>query len=416
MRGAGLNGSMSTGGSAVAPGRRDALLGLLLVLLTCALLFQARAWQPGSMFDGHDNVQIAEAQAWWNGRLSLPEYRWDTALVDDRAYSHFPPMYSFLAAVVVPFCAGVPYWLVLLLIVLPVPLLAYRLFLILTGSPAASALIAIGFVCGTSIWPVIDQVLRVGNPYFVNPLLGTIGTLIILAEYFGRRRMWLAGGGLVVAALSRQLTLAWLIPLAWLAVRNMSGNQRRRGLVATAVAGLVVLGVIACMNTLKYGQPLDSGYMRIYTEDHNHPFVRDARKFGLFSVRFVPRNLYYANVGLPKIQHFRRAEGTGWRLQPHVNGAGIWWTTPLLLWFLIDFRRITRDGRSFPLLAAAGVIYAALMCFHNTGYAQPGFNRFSLDYLPALFAMIAPHCLAGRRKWISLAMIGWSVVYFRWLI
>ena len=105
-----------------------------------------------------------------------------------------------------------------------------------------------------------------------------------------------------------------------------------------------------------------------------------------------------------------------YHLRPNFDGTGIWWTTPLLLWLLVELRRILADPAARGLLVAAVLIYAALLFFHATGADQRGYNRFSLDYLPALFAVIVPTCFRGRRRWLSLAMILWSVVYFRCLI
>ena len=386
-------------------------VGLVFVLLICAALFQARAWQPYKVFAGKDNVQIAEAQSWWLGRLHLPERWFDTALVEDRAYSHFPPLFSFLAATVVPVFDGVPQWLVFLIIVVPVPVLAFRLFWVRTGLTFPSIVLTVALVCGTSLWPIIDRTLRGGEPYFVNHTLATIGLCIFLTEYFGRRRAWLAGGGLVVAALSRQLTFVYALPLV---VMTWKGADRSRGrLFPVAGSCLLIVMTVMGANALKFGHPLDNGYMRIY-EGRSDALASFAHEHGLFSVRFLPKNLYYATVGLPKVEQEQNAIWPDFK--PNPWGTGILWTTPLLLWLVIDFRRVWRERRNRPLMIAVAAIFAALMCFHTTGYAQRGFNRFSLDYVPALLALLAPVSMKPGRRWISVAMVAWSVVYFRWLI
>ena len=97
-------------------------------------------------------------------------------------------------------------------------------------------------------------------------------------------------------------------------------------------------------------------------------------------------------------------------------GTGIWWTTPLLLWVIVGFPQLLRDGSSAVMLLSAGVVYGLLMFWHGTGAVQRGFNRYSLDYIPVILVLVAPLCCRGRRRWVSIAMIGWSVVYFRILI
>ena len=67
-------------------------------------------------------------------------------------------------------------------------------------------------------------------------------------------------------------------------------------------------------------------------------------------------------------------------------------------------------------LGAACAVIAVLLLFHNTGWEQLGFNRFSLDYIPVLLALGAPRAVTGRWRWLSAVMIAWSVYYFRFLI
>jgi len=381
------------------------------VLLIGAVLVRPQAWSPTKVFNGRDNVQIAEAQSWWFGRLHLPERRFDTASVGGQAYSHFPPLFSFMAALIVPFYAGVPQWLVWLIVVIPIPVFAYRLFWIRTGSVLAGVVLAIGLVCGTSVWPVIDRALQGGAPYFVNHALATTGLCILLAEYFGPRRPWVVGAGLVLAALSRQMTIAYALPLLWM----VRGGAIRSGRSFWPVGGafVLVVAILAGSNALKFGHPLDSGYIRIY-EGRDDALASFAHRHGLFSLHFVPKNLYYALLGLPEVEQGDRVYFP--KVEPSAWGTGILWTTPLLFWLAVDFRRVFRDRRNWPLLAASGMVFAVLMCFHTTGYTQRGFNRFSLDYLPVLLAMLAPLCMKRERRWISVAMVVWSVVYFRWLI
>ena len=64
------------------------------------------------------------------------------------------------------------------------------------------------------------------------------------------------------------------------------------------------------------------------------------------------------------------------------------------------------------MLAVVGL----LMFWHATGAYQRGYNRYSLDYLPALLALIAPYAIVGWRRWVTLAMIAWSLIYFQVLL
>ena len=388
-------------------------------------------YRPGQVFTITENIQIAEGQGWWAGRLDLPERKWDSALFEGRVFSHFPPMFSFLAALVTPVFHGVPHWFIVLAIVLPIPLLAYALSLRLLHSAFWSAALAMGLVCGTSALPVLEKALRGASPYAVNQVLALSGLLIFLCEYFGRRRVWVAGVGVLIAAWSRQMTLAYLLPFVWMSMRSDSTLTpvplpvRERGshalgshylkVRAVGIAFIVFLaiGVPMGLNWLKFGSPLESGYRYVYEGRTEDAFTRDARSHGLFSPWYVPRNLYYANLGFPEFHGIERGKDREWHVTPNHWGTGIWWTTPLLIYIFLDWRRIVGGARERMLLIAAGLAYIGLMLYHSTGYDQRGFNRYSLDYLPALFALAAPACVTTpRRKILTAGMIAWSVFYF----
>lgn len=398
------------------PARGAAWIGLAVALAAFFGLCEAKLWRPDASFGFRDNTQIGEAQAWLKGRTTLPSRAHDTALVDGRVYSHFPPMFTFVAVAALWLLGGVPHWLIVVLVALPVPVLAYVLFLRRTGSAKWAALLAIGLTLGTSAYPVLDKAIRGANPYYVNQLLGTIGVLILLIEYFGRRRVWVAGIGLIIASLARQLTICYALPLAVMAWSVQPGQRRAGRIAALALVGLITAGVPMVMNTIKFGHPFDSGYMYLYNDRPEDDFSRDARQYGIFSAHYVPRNLYYANLGLPRVHRIEMAGEMETHLRPNRMGTGIWWTTPLLLLLLTDLGRITRAARERYLLIAACLTFAALMFYHSTGAAQRGFNRYSLDYLPVLLALVAGSCRVGWRAWVSPVLVAWSVVYFRFII
>ncbi|MEK7731409.1 MAG: hypothetical protein AAB363_06085, partial [Planctomycetota bacterium] len=222
--------------------------------------------------------------------------------------------------------------------------------------------------------------------------------------------------GLIVAALSRQLTLAYAIPFVWAASQQDGERPSAGKLAAVVLSGAIAVGLPLALNTLKYGHPLDSGYMYIYNDRPEDGFSRDARTYGLFSAHYVPRNLYYANIGLPKLYRIEIEGAQRSFLRPNIWGTGVWWTTPLLLWVFVELRRLWREPADRVVLLGAALANAALLFYHSTGYQQRGFNRYSLDYVPALLALVAPTCFIGWRRWVSLGMVGWSFVYFRWLI
>jgi hypothetical protein len=395
--------------------RREVFLSGLLVLIAFLTLNQARLWNPQRTITIQENVQVAEAQAWWVGRLDLPERKWDTALKDGRVYSYFPPMFTLLSAAIVGFCPdGVPHVALVILVVL-VPLLGYMLFYQATGSARWGMVLAVGFMAGSSVWPELDLTLVTAKPYHVNHTLATIGLLIILIDYFGPRRVWLAGIGLFIAATSRQLTVMFAIPILYMAWTHAPRTQRWRRLGIAACFGAAVVVVSLGLNAIKFGHPLVTGY-QLNHQGRDDIFAREARAHGILSPHWVPRNLYYTNVGLPQIHQILDAGEAKTILRPNNMGTGIWWMTPLLLWFWVDLRRIVQRRESLPILLGVLAVFGLLMFWHATGADQRGYNRYSLDYLPALLVLIAPHAIVGWRRWVTLAMIAWSLIYFHVLL
>lgn len=406
---------MATRANGAHSWRTHCLAAVAVVVVSLGLV-EARLWRPDVVFDSRHNVQIAEAEAWLNGELHLPQRYWDTAVQDGRVYSHFPILFTAMAASVVPWFHGVPHWFMVLLVVLPLPLCAYVLCWRVTGSPVWGVVLAIGLVCGTSVLPVMRQTLRGGGAYFPNHALAVLGLLILLIELHGRGRVAVAGLGLLMATMARQMTAAFAIPLFWLALRDQRDGSRRGRVITLTLVLVVVAGVPMAVNTLKFGHPLETGYMLIYEGRTDDSYALDAHTHGLFSASFIPRNLWYMNLGFPRLHRIEMAGRPEYHVRPNTQGTGIWWTTPLLIWVFVDFRRLINDPRARSLMIASATVCAALMFFHATGSEQRGYNRFSLDFMPALFCLIRPECFVGRRGWISLGMIAWSVLYFRWLI
>ena len=89
---------------------------------------------------------------------------------------------------------------------------------------------------------------------------------------------------------------------------------------------------------------------------------------------------------------------------------------PLLLFLFVDARRILKDPHKAALLLGAASVFGLLMFWHATGAMQRGYNRYSLDYLPALLVLIAPLAIEGRRRWVTVGLIACGVLYFEVLL
>ncbi|MEE9294555.1 MAG: hypothetical protein V3W34_06310, partial [Phycisphaerae bacterium] len=293
---------------------RDRLIGLavLYVLFFAAFFDHARLWQPGRLLQW-DSHHVAEAKSWLNGRADLPARIWDTAVIDGRFFNVFPPMMTFVSAVcLLASPEGVPFTVLSALFVLPIPGLAYLLFLRRCATVVGAVVMACIFVLGTSEFLIIWRVTQSAKACQLNNAVTQLGLLIFLIDYYGRRRFWLGGMGLLVMGWARFTMLAFLVPYLW----GLRERAWSKGLLGGAAFCVVLLAVPAVVNTVRFGHPLEIGFQQIYQGRQDDPadwLARDGGK-ALFSIRYVPRNLYWMNLGFPEITRHR----AGWRWKPSV--------------------------------------------------------------------------------------------------
>ncbi len=377
------------------------------------------------------NPAFLEGLSWWHGSLSLPQRLWDTAYVPEtgEVYNVFPPLQSligFLATAPqrsVADLGQVPemHILPLVLFGLPLPLVGYLVFHRRTGSCFWGAVLTLGWLGGTAILPCI-HLARDDGVHHINHLLSQVGLLLLAGELLGRRRIWVAVVGLLIAAWSRQLTGVFalaLLAVAWQgasseSVRSLWSAPRIRRLAITAAAVAATAAVPLGLNWAKFGSPLRNGYELIY-EGRDHELAGSARAHGLFSPRFVGRNAYYMNLAGP----WGRPErgGLGW--QPSEHGTSIWLTTPLLALVLLGIRTWWGYLPARALMLCSALVIAALLLYHGTGQRQFGYYRFALDFIPVWLVVGGPWLAGGWRRYATIGCVAWSVAYFamlgRWM-
>lgn len=393
---------------------RTQIIGCFLLLLVglhlaASPVVRLSQWR----IDPQTNHAMAEALAWRDGRLSLPNRMHDSALFDGRVYNVFPPLLTLLAygAIQVGSILGIPDgqfyppWYVAL-VALPLPLAGYGVFLKAVGRPAWAAFFTAVWILATPVLPCL-AIAREAGINQVNHLLSQTGQMLILGSLLGRRQLWPGMLGLVIAAWSRPTCLLYAIPLAWAAWRGEKTLLRKRA-AGLGLTLLIALALPMGLSWAKFGSPLDTGYQYIY-EGRQDELAHRGRE-ALFSMSNIPRNAWYMNLELP-----------GWEfgqygVRPTVSsyGAGIWFTMPILVFVLIDGRRWWREPMERCLMLTGAALIVALLLYHNTGYIQPGYYRFCLDFLPAWLLIVATGAARSpdRSGWM-IAAAAWSMIYFR---
>jgi hypothetical protein len=189
----------------------------------------------------------------------------------------------------------------------------------------------------------------------------------------------ISGGGRLGDAIRRGAT--WRDPIRW----------RKVALFALGAAPL--LAFAAWSNWARFGSPLDFGHAHFW----NNRVNADIRRWGLFSLHYLPKQLHAAFTRLPLFE-----DG---RLTYHPDGMSLLVTTPpflLLLWPRLGPRLHPALWLTVAATALPGFLY------QNTGYVQFGY-RFSLDYTPYLFLLLAVGGRPMRRLFWALALVGVAV-------
>jgi hypothetical protein len=231
---------------------------------------------------------------------------------------------------------------------------------------------------------LFNQALR-GNDYYLTHAEAMLFTVVALVEWQGRRRPWVIGLALGLAALARPPVLLAVVPfglaLAW------AGPGAARRIVAFGAPIAVTIGVAALYNAARFGSPLETGYgISVLTNGA----LEKSRSHGVLALRHVPNNLQLLLFN-----------GFGYRgrfpfLVPDSNGHSILLTSPALL---AAVGAGIRSRTTVVLWASVGLITALLLVYYGGGGRVTYGYRYFLDATPFLLALTA---MAFRRRFGAL--------------
>ncbi len=359
-----------------------------LGLLALALALASSLITPALASSGYDNMHVRQAQSLLQGRLDLPEPMHDVAIYDGRYYMPFPPLPALLllpfvallgaqATNVVALCTGLAILTALVL---------RRILLRLGLSGEAVVWMLIAFFTGSVYWGVLTMSHGV---WFTSQIFAVALVFLAIEEALGRRRALLVGLYLGGAFLCRQFTVAlapFLAMLLWDGAMDAPQVERwkRLGLFA---APLAVCGAgYLTFNLLRFGDPLETGYG--YLTLHNYLQERFSR-YGLFSLRYLPFNLYYLLFEGFHLD-FLDPAGLG-QLVRNPLGLSLLSSSPFVM-------LVVRARWKPHLLAAAWLSIVAcalpILLYCSNGAVQFGGQRYTLDFFPILMLLVA---LGARR-------------------
>ena len=397
---------------------RLGLIVILTLLYVAALVVLGPNIQLSQWYVGPDNNQGAtEAMAWLSGRLDLPSRGGDTALYNGRFYNIFPPLWTFVCFAVYglnqlvygePLIFFPP--LYVLIVAAPVPLLCYLAFRRGGADRYWAAVLAFYAIAGTCLWPVAGMIAgtRTAWIYSIQHILAQSGLAIMLADLLGRRRFWLAGLGVLIAAWSRQPCFLYALPVLWLAIRS---PNPRGAVIRAAIPIAIAAAVTGGLNWAKFGSPLESGYRYLFAGAkiaEADSLCGPGGTIDIVSLRYAPQHAYEMFVCPPDISWSHAG--------PAITGIGprtaLWYGSPLFLFAVLGVRRWWGDPvRRTLMLSTLPVIFVA-MIWHGPIEGSPGYYRYTLDFGLIWLAVIAPWAVGPRGRWITLACLAWSVFYF----
>ncbi len=343
---------------------------------------------------------VYQAEAFLHGQLALtapPPNLNDWARVGDRWYVSFPP---FPAILMIPFVLFAGFQLNDVFFTIALAALAIALlFLALERlsaegdsdrSRAENAAIALLFAFGT-----VDFYCSIrGEVWFTAEVVGVALTACYLLAAYRARHPILAGLSLGCAAITRT-PLAFALPFfvwevvapdgGWPSARSLwtrRGEIARQGLLFAAPIVAIALPMM-WMNDVRFGHPTDFGHDHLFDNRVNG----DIARWGLFSYQYLERNLHAAFTRLPLLDW----PPGGWpRLSFDAHGMSLFVTTPLFL--LLPWPK-ERPRLHLPLWLTTAAVSIPGFFYQNDGWRQFGF-RFSLDYTPFLFLLLA---IGGRK-------------------
>lgn len=377
---------------------RRAIPYLALALGSFVLWYAGAALRGGRSLLEHAVVDqhTLQALAWLEGRADLgrrPRYL-EVAEFEGRYYVSFPPTPTLVE---LPFAAvfgrDTPNSLALYALVLLALLAQYRMLTRHGFSQRDALLTAAAFVFGTNLYVSCVK----ANVWAQGQAMGFAFAVLGLSRVLDNPRRGLRGPGpgylLLALAVGCRPFYLFLTPLFLALDLRTSGRAPRAGFASAALWMTPYLALLAAYNVLRFGHPLEFGH-------HYLTWAQDLPR-GIFSLAYVPRNLYHVFLRLPDLSGSRPP------LDFDPWGTAFWLHNAIFVFSLWGLLR----GRLDTLLRGAALlglltIWPLLLTHETNGWRQFGY-RFLIDLLPLGFAVFL---LAYRR--FSRAMLAASLFCF----
>jgi hypothetical protein len=228
-----------------------------------------------------------------------------------------------------------------------------------------------------------------GRVWFTGQIVGALALVLYLAaSWRARQPVWAAIWlGLAIACRPINHLPAVIVFGFWW----WHTGRDRAALLRFAVPLLAIGLSLAWFNWVRFDDPFEFGHRFLETR-----WQTRIQEFGLFSARYVPRNLQCLLTLLPQWS----ADAP--HLRASIHGTALWLGSPYLL--LAPLHRQAFVGRGALWLA---VLASALpsLAYQNSGQMQFSY-RFAVDWLPMVLLAMAFAGAASRRRFHLLVLLG----------
>ena len=218
-------------------------------------------------------------------------------------------------------------------------------------------------------------------------------------------RGWLTGLLLGIAMLARPhiaLGIPFFMALAWIrANRDDVQNKWKRLItwnISCAIPMFLAFGSLLAYNDARFGDPFEFGYTDAQV---NRDLRADLQEYGQFHPVYLQQNLRALLWAMPVLD-----DDSGLWL-PDLQGMSIFLTTPAFIFLFWSFRH--RTWLTAGAWTAVLLILIPLMLYYNTGWWQFGY-RFSLDFAPPLFVLVAIGLQQVRHRWVFYLLLASSIL------
>lgn len=377
------------------------------------------------------NPSLLEARSILTGTLTLPERLGDTALYEGRALNVFQPGQTlfFLVHLLAAGDQALELWKreIFGVFALSSILFAVALVRLSGGRIVLSISLAASVMFGAPYIASLPPALA-GSVHRTNHVLAIMfmsAVLLLLATETPQRKLFLVGACIGGAMLFRvQSILLLIVPVSllfqepdgrsWVIRARVGPPLERKALardLARLLAGPAVAAlIVAGFQLARFHNPFETGYIYIY-EGRTDYLAERAHHYGLWSLHFLPENLWRTLFAMPSIQF------SGPRISNVVGdplGNSLLFSQPVLLMAIMAWRGAARARvQAFALAALA--LALPVWTYHNPGLDAPGYMRYSLDYLPMWVATmaVASRHLPQRVSWqlVAALLCVWSIYY-----